>query len=186
MAGTALPPREFAAALGALSGRLVGLARVASEGLIDGMESIAAAAVERLKERTPRSPDDGEDPADHIADGWTVQTPPVTRPGMFELDVVNVNPRAHDPIAIKGGGETTLLTILEYGSKPHEIVPVNAQALHFFSRGGGEIFAAHVEHPGTEPYAMVAMTATEVALDMKKLIDATRRELALRYIGRTS
>ena len=75
MAGTALPPREFAAALGALSGRLRGLARVASEGLVDGMEAIAAQAVDRLKERTPRSPDDGEGPADHIADGWTARAP---------------------------------------------------------------------------------------------------------------
>lgn len=186
MAGTALPPREFAAALGALSGRLRGLAKVASDGLIDGMESIAAQAVERLKERTPRSPDDDEGPTDHIADGWTVRAPDTTRPGMFELEVVNVNPRANEPIAIKGGGETTLLTILEHGSKPHEIVPVNAQALHFVSRAGGEIFATHVEHPGTEPYAMVALTAAEVSVDIKKLIDATRRGLTLRQIGRTA
>lgn len=174
-----LPPKQFAAALGALSGRLSGLARTASDGLIDGMESIAEQAVERLKERTPRS----EEAGDHIADGWVSREADAPGPGRFEVEIVNIEPRALAPIPVKGGGETNLLTILEYGSKPHEIEPVNAQALHFTTGGGAEIFAAHVEHPGTQPYAMIATTAVEVALDMKRLIDATRTALTLRASG---
>jgi hypothetical protein len=41
-----------------------------------------------------------------------------------------------------------------------------------------------VKHPGTREYAMVAITATEAALDLKRLIDATRRTLTLKQMGR--
>jgi hypothetical protein len=34
------------------------------------------------------------------------------------------------------------------GTQPHEIVPVFANALHFFV-GGDEVFTQHVDHPGT-------------------------------------
>ncbi len=36
------------------------------------------------------------------------------------------------------------------GTAPHEIVPVAANALHFFV-GGDEVFTRHVDHPGTSP-----------------------------------
>ena len=184
MAG--LPPSEFAARLAGirdyLKGRAGGesLASVAAEGLIDGMENIATAAVKRLKERTPRSSEDHA----HIADGWTFRR--VDTPGVVTFEVVNTDPRATEPMTLADGRVTdyTLLEILEYGSDPHDIVPVNAEFLAFMGGGGDMVYTKHVDHPGTRPYAMVSTTATEVALDVKKLIDATRRTLTLKQMGK--
>lgn len=188
MAG--LPPDQFAGRLQAIADRLRGLARDAAEGIIDGMESIAEGAVRRLSESTPRSShaDAFLDAAigsgtDHIADGWTarrVQAPE----GFLAVEVVNVNPRANASIQLSGGGETTLLEILEYGSRRHDIVPVNAPFLVFMGGGGDIVRTKHVDHPGTQPYAMVSKTQAEVDIDMKRLIDATRRRLAMSRMGR--
>ena len=183
-----VPPRDFAAALGSLSARLRGAARFAAEGVIDGMTEIAFASVERLKERTPRSTGrmDAEGnmvpTTDHIADGWAVKIDSAGE--SVTVQVVNENPRALDPIAVKGGGETSMLRILEYGSKPHEIRPVKAAALRFIGDTGDTVFAQVVQHPGTEPYGMVALTRIEAAVDLKKLIDATRT--VLKRNGRAS
>ena len=48
------------------------------------------------------------------------------------------------------------------GTKPHEIRPVNAQALHF-KVGGDEVFCKVVHHPGTKanPYIQRAVALTE-------------------------
>lgn len=42
--------------------------------------------------------------------------------------------------------------IHEYGgqTKPHDIYPRTAQALHFFGAGGSEVFARVVHHPGSK------------------------------------
>lgn len=176
----AVSPRDFATRMQALSQRLTGAARFASEGVLDGMAAIAISSVERLKERTPRSDgvgDDGEQTSDHIADGWAAKTSVDATAGTLTVEVVNENPRALAPISVAGGGETSLLRILEYGSKPHEIRPVNAAALRFTGDTGDTVYAQVVHHPGTEPYGMVALTRIEAAVDLKKLIDATRTVL---------
>jgi hypothetical protein len=174
-------PRDFAARLSAMSERLRGAARFAAEGVIDGMTEIALASVERLKETTPRSTGridtDGNmvPTTDHIADGWALKVD--TSGDAVTVQVANENPRALAPLAVKGGGETSLLRILEYGSKQHEIRPVKASALRFIGDTGATVYANFVKHPGTEPYGMVAMARIEAAVDLKKLIDATRTVL---------
>lgn len=172
---TSLKPEAFTAALGLIAANLRGLAAVAGGELQDGLAAIAESAVTRLVERTPRSDLDHS----HIADGWTARN--LNVPGVFSIEVYNKDPRASTPLRLADGTETpyTLLDILEYGSRPHIIRPVNAKALHFMGSGGDEVFAQEVEHPGTRPYAMVAITEAEVAVDVKKLIDRTRRTLAL-------
>jgi hypothetical protein len=50
-------------------------------------------------------------------------------------------------IEFMGGGATDLLI---HGTRPHTIYPLSALALHFFA-GGSEVFAANVNHPGTQP-----------------------------------
>ena len=35
------------------------------------------------------------------------------------------------------------------GTRPHDIYPVWAPALHFFARDGTEVYTQHVSHPGT-------------------------------------
>lgn len=37
------------------------------------------------------------------------------------------------------------------GTKPHDIVPIRAQALHFTAKSGAEVFTRRVHHPGTKP-----------------------------------
>jgi hypothetical protein len=39
------------------------------------------------------------------------------------------------------------------------------------------VYANFVKHPGTDPYGMVALARIEAAVDLKKLIDATRTVL---------
>lgn len=56
-----------------------------------------------------------------------------------------------------------ILKFMEYGTKPHKIVPKYKQLLAFRDKGGNLIFAKHVSHPGTRPYAMVAITKSEYA-----------------------
>jgi len=179
MAG--LPPSEFAARLTHIRDGLAGLAQTAADGVLDGMNEIAESAVKRLVERTPRS--DGEGP--HIGDGWTARSVNAG-PGVVAVEVVNTDPRATENLRLADGSVTdyTLLEILEYGSKRHDIYPVNAEFLAFMGGGGEMVYTKHVDHPGTRPYAMVGTTATEVALDVKRLIDATRRTLTLKQIGR--
>lgn len=42
---------------------------------------------------------------------------------------------------------------IEFGSRPHEITPNDAGALHFFwEKIGQEVFFAQVDHPGNESY----------------------------------
>ncbi len=48
------------------------------------------------------------------------------------------------------GSNVHYAPFVEMGTEPHVIVPVNAQALHFFI-DGKEIFAKRVQHPGTKP-----------------------------------
>ena len=50
---------------------------------------------------------------------------------------------------------------VEFGTRPHEILPVRARALRF-QVGGGIVFAARVWHPGTKPHPFVAETAEAV------------------------
>ena len=189
MAG--LPPSEFAARLTRIRDGLAGLAQTAADGVLDGMNNIAESAVKRLVERTPRSEHDDVflevaiGSGKHIADGWTARKVDAGS-GVFSIEVVNTDPRATENLRLADGSVTdyTLLEILEYGSKRHDIFPVNAEFLAFMGGGGEMVYTKHVDHPGTRPYAMVGTTATEVALDVKRLIDATRRTLTLKQIGR--
>lgn len=179
MAG--LSPSAFAARLTAIRDRLTGLAQTAADDVLQGMQGIAETAVQHLVERTPRSA--GEGP--HIADGWTSRKVEAG-PGVVMIEVVNTDPRAVENLRLADGSVTdyTLLEILEYGSERHDIVPVNAEFLAFRGSNGQMFYRKYVDHPGTDPYAMVSTTETEVALDIKKLIDATRRTLTLKRIGK--
>lgn len=46
---------------------------------------------------------------------------------------------------------------VEFGTKPHEITPKNAKALHW-KVGTKDVFAKKVMHPGTEPYPFIRST----------------------------
>lgn len=60
------------------------------------------------------------------------------------------------------------------GTSPHDIYPRNAQALHW-TGPAGDVFAAHVRHPGTQPNNFLR----EVADDLKPTL-TTEGEKVLR------
>jgi len=61
---------------------------------------------------------------------------------------------------------------VEYGTRPHEIRPVNARALRF-EMGGGTVFATLVRHPGTRPQPFIRETAEAV----KSQVEPVFREI---------
>lgn len=61
----------------------------------------------------------------------------------------SIRARVYDNLA-RIGSSVHYAHHIEAGTKPHVIVPVNAEALHFFI-GGKEIFAKRVQHPGFAP-----------------------------------
>lgn len=82
----------------------------------------------------------------------------------------------HTQMTARSGGTSVqalapdpLSTFITQGTKAHEIVPVNARALHW-SGPAGEIFAMHVNHPGTKPNPF----HTEAA---QAALDAARRDM---------
>lgn len=168
-------PRGFALAINAFAGRLDRLAKDVQTEVRAGMRSIARKAAARARELTPRSDTGGP----HLAEGWTVTEPP----GGRTLIVENTDPRANEAIPLAGGGETSLLQILELGSRPHEIRPKRpGGVLRFVDRATGEVvFARHVDHPGTRPYSMIGIAATEAAIDVKRLADAVRALVRTRF-----
>jgi hypothetical protein len=64
-------------------------------------------------------------------------------------------------IQIVSSTNQLLPTYLELGTRPHGIDPVNAQFLHFALGGVIEVFAKHVEHPGTRAYHFLEDTLVE-------------------------
>ena len=64
--------------------------------------------------------------------------------------------------------EATILHVLEYGSRPHTIRPVDARALRF-DAGGRIVFTKLVHHPGTKPHGMIRVTRSKFTRRMRKL-----------------
>ena len=57
---------------------------------------------------------------------------------------------------------------VEYGTKPHEILPVHARALRFEVEGR-IVFAARVWHPGTRPQPFVRETAEQIREEVSEV-----------------
>jgi len=64
------------------------------------------------------------------------------------------------------GSKNEVLKFLEWGTEPHIIEPVEAEALRWYNEQGNPVFAKRVEHPGTKPYG-----------HMRSAIDRKRVEL---------
>ena len=56
------------------------------------------------------------------------------------------------------GNTYSLGKLIEYGTRPHLIEPLQAQVLHF-TKGGQDVFAKYVFHPGTpeQPHLIPAL-----------------------------
>jgi hypothetical protein len=161
---------EFDDGLRRFADRLVALGREMETAVAAGLIAVGEKAAKRAGQLTPRSDEGGP----HVADGWTVEVQ-ASAAGTLVVEVFNRLDKANERITLQGGGETSLLEILEFGTLPHQIRAINARALHFTTREGDEIFTKVVEHPGTRPYAMLGIATTEAAIDMKRLVDKLRQ-----------
>jgi hypothetical protein len=168
--------QRFDQGLGAFVQKLHATAANIPEFLKASLKEIAQGAAERAAELTPRS--DG--PGPHLADGWKVEEQAAGT--QVRYIVRNEDPRANEPMELADGTKQpyTLLHILEYGSAPHEIRPVNARFLRFFwPRVGKTVYAQLVEHPGTRPYSMLTIAGVEAAIQLKQAVDAARAAIRL-------
>ena len=116
----------------------------------------------------------------HVADGWTLKIIGGGGKDRVPLVAVIYNKFTHKPTGeVKenaklqnASGEKksySLLEVLEYGSPPHSIAPVNAKTLHFTTKDGKEVFTKQVDHPGTKPYGMVRITRAKLKFWLDKL-----------------
>jgi len=69
--------------------------------------------------------------------------------------------------------------VIEEGSKPHMITPTVKMCLHFYTKGGDEVFATRVRHPGTQPRKVFGRARDFAAQEIPRLV----REF-LKKVGR--
>ena len=82
----------------------------------------------------------------------------IRRTGLYAKSVrMDVQERGLDTVGKVGNAARDPRTgfpypkVIEEGSKPHTITPTVKKCLHFFTKGGVEVFAKSVRHPGTKP-----------------------------------
>lgn len=64
------------------------------------------------------------------------------------------------------------------GTRPHVILPVNANALSFYVNGT-HVFAKRVNHPGTAPNPFVDEAVSEVEYDIEMIVERKLREAGI-------
>lgn len=70
-----------------------------------------------------------------------------------------------------------ILSYMEFGTKPHVIVPKNARALRFFLENKA-IFSKRVNHPGTRPYRMLASGERYILNSLQDLADRIAKKIS--------
>jgi hypothetical protein len=174
---------KFNRALATRVRHLAGLGAQAQEYATRAVTNIGRAAAKRAAQHTPRSAGSGP----HVADGWTTEEKAHGQD--VEIRVYNRLPRATELLKLANGTTTpySLLDILEYGSREHEIVPVRAEFLVFFWPAAGRVIRTkRVRHPGTQPYSMLALAQVQANVDLKRAADALRAVVKLALLGKTS
>jgi HK97 gp10 family phage protein len=82
------------------------------------------------------------------------------------IHTINATP---EKLEAKVIADTSYAGILEKGSPPHVIVPVNAMALHFVV-DDEDVFTMEVQHPGTPAYPFMEPALQEHKEDIKASI----------------
>jgi len=136
------------------------------------LEAVGDYAIAKLKERTPGK---------KAPDTWRKEV--IGRTEETAETVLRIfSDMTKDPAT------ELILRVLEYGSKPHRIVPRRPDGvLHFFvedplgsrSRASSieEVFTKHVDHPGTKPYRMIRDTSDDIADLLDRLVRQSRNDL---------
>ena len=126
----------------------------------DQLRNIGRGIVVIAREEAPRK-------TGKFAEGISFKTYETSAGGQMELRVTDPQP---------------LGRWIRMGTRPHVIVPVRARALHFFTRGGVEVFTRRVHHPGTKPNPYQERTMQrmlpEIEISLAKLGKAVTTELA--------
>lgn len=147
-----------------------------------GIEANAEIMAADLRMLTPRS--DGGGP--HMADAWKTRKTALgggrgeggrfVAKADFAVEVYNADPRFDATIDLKNGGVTSIGRILEYGSRPHRIEAKPGGKLAFFWPAIGDfVVTQSVEHPGTRPYAMMAVSTDAAVQRGRDLLNAALR-----------
>jgi len=148
-----------------------------------------AAAVARYADALPKV-------LQGAAELWTLQT---------EGEIKNASPSVHGEAGLRGaihgeaskgseGPDVTLVAAkdyaapVEFGSRPHEILPRNKMVLRFPGAGGGWQFASSVQHPGTTAQPFFFSTIEAQLPDLGNLcaesLDELARQSGLDGLGR--
>lgn len=172
MAGSQTIRLRWSSDLAAGARAIGGLKAAVVEELRKGIRDIAEQQAKRAEELTPRS--EGAGP--HAADAWTAR-PVAGTEALVAYEVINLSEHGNAPVRLEDGRVTTLLEMLEYGTRPHTIEPAKVMA---FEIDGESVFAWSVEHPGTKPYAMMGITSAEASVKFRALVDSIRRFIRTR------
>lgn len=167
--------------------KLARLTLIADRGFGKDVHRMMRGTVRKVKSLTPksdrrvtalsrvgRSRKTGRFSRRHVRDGWTYKTIGGGAKDRIPMLAVVYNQFTHDQngkpkasaLMRSASGMVkryTLLEILEYGSRPHTIVPAkrwkrNQVGRLVFEVDGKVVFAKRVSHPGTRPYGMVRLS----------------------------
>lgn len=123
------------------------------------LDEISKTTIELLKQNTPK--DTGI-----LANSWYESA--------RTNNYIIITTKDSTPAKYKANNNEKLRYVL-YGTRPHTILPKEAQALKFeYPKGSGEyVFAKKVNHPGTQPNNFLASVLYAISLN----IDAVMRRL---------
>lgn len=127
----------------------------------------------------------------HLADAWRLKlvggTPKSRTPVLgviYNTDTTGptgaVRPSARLRAADGSVRDYTLLHTLEYGTRPHTILPVTAKVLAF-TADGEQVFTRVVRHPGTKAYGMIRTTRVWMTEALLRHTEQWRTSVLARY-----
>lgn len=95
----------------------------------------------------------------------------------------SIAPRFHNIMKGEVSTHTPYAAYVEYGTRPHTIVPRRAKVLAFKS-GGSMVFARKVNHPGFSGRFYMRRTAQQTAEKIKQIYEKTTDQLIKVFVGR--
>jgi len=75
--------------------------------------------------------------------------------------------------------------LVNFGTKPHDIFPQNAQSLSWLS-GGNQIFAKHVSHPGTKSNPFFLTQSGNINKDTEEIVQKTLNDMTFEELFQQS
>lgn len=98
------------------------------------------------------------------------------RTGRLRRSISSSTSESGSQISTTAGTNVNYAKFLEYGTSPHEIVPVRAKMLSWI-QDGRRVFARRVRHPGNPAFRFLGSTLEETAPKSIESIRLTMRAL---------